>query len=302
MNRIKTIVIGALPFVLFSLKGVAQNSGSDLMHAMKYSQSAVNTDSNEKAAAYAAKAFYDTEEYDNIQWNNYKAKRKSTANSTQATNRTGTTITHGNSESNRAKTDMSKVGLKTNSSGYNRGAELAKYYAKRRNERAKQESERRERLVNEYMTKHRENSNNDAEAWLVYIENNSNAKLFSQEDIDRITSNGLHGNLIIEDNGQYNMLPENLLEGTGDTSEPFEEKIKNMSDEEIDKLAEELNNKLDNGEDLTDEEIDFLYARELERKARLEEERRQLEEQKKQLEEQLNNMMENIDNSINIDF
>ena len=196
---------------------------------------------------------------------------------------------------------MSKVGVH-NTSGYNKGAMLADYYATQRAERARREAERRERMVYDYMVKHRAFSGTQEEAWQVFINNNANAKPLSEEEIYDLVSNGLPGNVVIDDNGVANFQPDKLLEGSDETHETLEDRLRKMSDEDIENYAKDLIEQLKNGQKITDEEIDFLYARELERKARLEEERRQLEEQKRQLEEQLNNTIENINNNINFDF
>ena len=255
-NRTRTFIV-ALPFAFFAMTGAAQSAYSDLMHALQWSQNAANASNNEAAAHYSAGAFYDTPSY------GYNTPSHSY----------GTTITHGNSERRRSTTNMSNVGLKTGSSGYNRGAELASFYAEQRAavraERIRRETERRERLIASYMerqyvTSQKRGDMAKADMAKAFVYNNSTAKPLSPEAVNEIISNGLSGNLVIDDDGQQYFLPEMLLEGAGETHETLEEKLKRMSDEEIENLANELYYKLDNGGALSDEELVFLYAYELE--------------------------------------
>ena len=291
-NKTKTIVI-LLPLVLFTVKGVAQSAYGDLLHALNYSQAAANASSSESAAYYSSHAFHGS---------GYNTGHNYGHSSSHSSGHSyGSTVTPAQS-GRRSATNMSNVGLKTNSSGYNRGAELAKYYAQQRAERARLKAQREQRMVNSYMQTHYDQSQRNEASWQMYIDNNSHAKPFREEEIYEFISNGLPGNVIIDDNGMMNMAPEALLEGTGGTLETFEERLKHMSDEEIDGLAEELIDRYENGEELSDDEWGFLYAREKEREARLEEEKRQLEEINRQLEERLNKQIETINNSIDLKF
>ena len=164
-----------------------------------------------------------------------------------------------------------------------------------RAERTRQEAERRERILAAYLAPRLESSRKQEEALQIFIANNSQAKIFNQEDKDQLISNGLPGNVVIEDDGQLNMMPEMLLQGTVAPKESLEDRIKTMSSEEIDKLAEELNRRYENGEELSDEELDFLIAYEEKKIAELE---AQLE--KKRLEEEANRRInEKLDNVFN---
>lgn len=256
----KKIIIAALALVFITVTSIAQPAYSDLINALNYSQN---------GPAHAA--FDGSAQYYNYYWN-----RTSGYISGSSVSRT--------TPGRRAATNMSNVGLKISSSGYNQGANLARLYAERRAERARLAAERRQRMVDSYMqTQYEKNQNREA-SWQMFIANNSQAKPFSQETINDFVSNGLPGNVIIDDNGSLNLLPEVLLEGTEGMPETLEERLKKMNDYEIDQFAEELNNKLDNGEDLSDEEWDFLIARENEREARI----AQLEEEQRKVEEEVN--------------
>lgn len=279
MNNKTKIIIVILPLVLSALTGFAQSAYGDAWNALHWSQQAANS-SGEASASYASHAF-------DGGGHNYGS---GTSHNYSSGYSYGSTVTPAQ-PSRRTATNMSNIGLKISSSGYNRGAELARYYAEQRAERARLKAEREQRMVNSYMQTQYEYTQQMEMSWQIYIANNSHAKPFSQETINEFVSNGLPGNVIIDDNGAQNMLPEALLEGTDGTLDTFEERLKKMNDEEIDQLAKELYNKLDNGEELTDEEWVFLYANELERKARLEEEKRQAEER-------INKQLENI----NLDF
>ena len=275
------------------MTSVAQNDSSDLMHAMKYSKDAVNASTNESAAYLAAKAFYDTEESDEQAWNNHKAKLKTNQKTHQQNNSkniTGVTVKRSSSERNRAATNMSKVGLQRRSSGLNKGEEISRRYAEQRAERARLAAERRERMVASYMAQINAVSQGRVEGLRFYIYENAHTKPLSPEQAYNLMANGLPGNLIIvdENNEQYKM-PEALLEGSGESHETLGEKLKYMSDEEIDRLAEELNTRFDNGEELSDEELDFLYAWEMQAIENLEQQIRNLESAR-QIKEQLYNI------------
>ncbi len=254
-------IIAALPLVFMAVTSVAQNAYSDLMNALRYSQ-------NGPANA----AFDGSGQYYNYHW----------GRNTSSNSRSGISPY---SERRRSPTDMSKIGLKITYSGYNVSAERARRLAEQmaeRRERIRREMERRERIIASYMAPRYEASQKREIAVKAFIIENSNAKPLSPEEKKEIISNGLSGNFIIDDDGDQYFLPENLLEGSGEIHETLEHELKNMSDEEIDKYAEELNSKLDNGEELSDEEWDFLIARENEREARiarLEEEQRKVEEE-----------------------
>lgn len=275
-NKTKTIII-VLPLFFFAMKGVAQSAYGDLLHALQYSQNAANAanaGNYEGAYSFASHTFDGGGSYHGS-GSSHNHSSGYSYGSTVASLQPG----------RRTATNMSNVGLKIGSSGYNRGAELARYYAEQRAERARLKAEREERMVNSYLQMHYENSKPLEASWLMYIDNNSHAKPFSQEEIYEFISNGLPGNVIIDDDGMMNMAPEALLEGSGGKLETLEERLKHMSNEEIDELVDELMAKFENGEDLSDEELVLLYANELERKARLEEELRQAEEDvKKKLE------------------
>ena len=259
MNKIRKIIIAVLPLAFWAFTLSAQNASGDLMHALNYSKKAAETSDSEEAAYNAARSFYDAEESGKNKWNNYKKKLNHQSQTNSSQQRTGATITRGSSERNRAKTDMSKVGVH-NTSGYNKGAMLADYYATQRAERARREAERRERMVYDYMVKHRAFSGTQEEAWQVFINNNANAKPFSEEEIRDLISNGLPGNVVIDDNGVANFQPDKLLEGSDETHETLEDRLRKMSDEEIKMFAEDLEERCLNDEQLTDEELDFLDA------------------------------------------
>lgn len=281
MNK-RTILIVALSLFFFPMISVAQGAYSDLWHAMQYSQQAANAHTSEEAAHYASQAFYSS------------GNNSSHTSSNTTSYVSGPTITRATPQ-RRSATNTSNVGLKISSSGYNRGAELARIMAERRAELARRKAERDARLLASFMAQQYESSNKMEANWLIYIDDNSHAKPFSQEEINDFISRGLTGNMVIDDNGNQNLLSENLLEGSGEKLETLEEKLRSMSDTAIDKFAEELNKKLDKGEKLSDEELLFLIAREQERIARLEEENRQLEEIRRKIEKEINN-------AINISF
>lgn len=288
MNNRKKFILSVILAMFFVKTSIAQSAYSDLMHALEYSQLAANAASagnSDAAASFASQAFQGGSSYSSGHSSGYSGYSY------------GSTITYGSS-GRRSATNMSNVGLKINSSGYNRGAELARYYAEQRAERARRAAERRERMIASYMEPRYAASQERGAKVKAFIDGNSHAKPLSQEAINDIISNGLSGNFIIDDDGDQYFLPENLLEGSGETHEILEDKIKSMSEEEIDKFAEGLYNKLDNGEELSDEEIDFLIARELERKARLEEERKRLENEIRKIEEETARRVEEGINSI----
>lgn len=245
----KRTIITTLLLVLFTMTGIAQSAYSDLLNALYWSQNAANAGTSEQAASFASQAFQGGSNYNSGHSSGYSGYSY------------GTTITAAPSR-RRSATNMSNVGLKISSSGYNRGAELARYYAEMRAERARLVEERRQRMVNSYMqTQYEKNQKREA-SWQMYIANNSQAKPFSQEAVVNFISNGLPGNVIIDDNGIQNMLPEALLEGTESEYES----------------REILEKRLKNREDLSDEEWDYLIARKKEEVARLEEEKKELEE------------------------
>lgn len=179
------------------------------------------------------------------------------------------------SERRRSPTDMSKIGLKITYSGYNVSAERARRLAEQmaeRRERIRREMERRERIIASYMAPRYEASQKREIAVKAFIIENSNAKPLSPEEKKEIISNGLSGNFIIDDDGDQYFLPENLLEGAGEIHEI-------------------------NGEEFSDEELDFLLAQALERKAELEEEIRQMEDSlAEKWNDKHNFVAENIDN------
>lgn len=269
-NRTKLILTTIL--ILFTGKHIlAQSAYNDLLNALYYSQRAANASTNESAAYWASHAFDDGN--GNHNYSGYNAGHNYGFS--------GATITYANHNRRRA-TNISNVGLKTGSSGYNQGAELARFYAEQRAavraERIRRETEKREKQIASYMDRQYAKSQKRGDIAKAFIYNNSTAKPLSPETISEIISNGLSGNLIIDDEGQQYYIPEMLLEGAGKTHEILEDKLKHMSDEDIENLAEELNKKNDNGEELSDEELDFLIAKALEHKANLEEEITQLEE------------------------
>ena len=262
MNNRTKLIIAAMLLLFTGKHTLAQSAYNDLWHALDYSQRAANASTNESAAYWASHAF------DGGVGNHYY----SGYNAGQNYGYSGTTITYA-SHNRRHATNMSNVGLKTSSSGYNQGAELARFYAEQRAavraERIRRETERRERLIASYMDRQYATSQKRGDMAKAFVYNNSTAKPLSPEVVNEIISNGLSGNLVIDDDGQQYFLPESLLEGAGEMHETIEEKLKNMSDEEIENLANELYYKLDNGGALSDEELVFLYAYELERKARI---------------------------------
>jgi len=271
MNNKTILILATVALTLMAKPIVAQSAYSDLWKALDYSQQAANAGTNESATYWASHAFDGGG--GNHNYSGYNAGHHYNYN--------GSSITYA-SHNRRRATNMSNVGLKTSSSGYNQGAELARFYAEQRAavraERIRREAERRERLVASYMDRQYATSQKRGDMAKAFIYNNSTAKPLSAETVNRIISNGLSGNLIIDDDGQQYYLPEMLLEGSGKTHETLEDQLKHMSDEEIENLAEDLTEKNNNDEELSDEELDFLIAKALEHKANLEEEITQLEE------------------------
>lgn len=249
-------IIAAVSLVFITITSVAQPAYSDLMNALYYSQN---------GPAHAA--FDGSGQYYNYYWGH------------TSSNNSGSSVSRATPR-RRTATNMSNVGLKTSSSGYNRGAELARFYAEQRAERARREAERRERMIASYMEKRYAASQERGAMAKAYIYDNSNAKPLSEEAINDIISNGLSGNFIIDDDGDQYFLPEYLLEGS----------------EISDNTLEILEEKLKNGEELSDEEWDILIAQKKEEIARLEEEKRQLEEANRNAEEELDNNEENLSN------
>lgn len=274
INKMKCI-IAAVSFVIVNVTSVAQPAYSDLMNALHYSQ-------NGPANA----AFDGSGQYNNYYWN-HTSSYISGASVSRAT------------PVKRTATNMSNVGLKTSSSGYNVGAERARRLAEQRADRIRREMERREKMIASYMAPRYAASQNRGIAVKAFIIENSNAKPLNQEEIDDIISKGLPGNFIIDDDGNQYFLPENLLEGTGETHETLDDKLKNMSYEEMKRFAKELESRQENGDELTDEEWDFLFAWEEEEIARLKEEERRLKEEIKRMEEERDRMIEDaINNSL----
>lgn len=264
-NKTKTIII-VLPLFFFAMKGVAQSAYGDLLHALEYSQNAANA---ANAGNYAGAYSFASHTFDG--GGSYHGSGSSHNHSSGYGY--GSTVASPQ-PGRRTATNMSNVGLKIGSSGYNRGAELARYYAEQRVERARLKAEREERMVNSYMQMHYDNSIPREASWLMYIDNNSHAKPFSQEEIYEFISNGLPGNVIIDDNGMMNMAPEALLEGSGGTlksqeedlalllaqalkrkaeleeeKKRLEEAIENKDDEKLNGIAGNANNQFDNNQE-----------------------------------------------------
>ena len=194
------------------------------------------------------------------------------------------------------------IGLKITYSGYDIVAErrrrLEEQMAERR-ERIRREKERRERMIASYMAPRYEASQKREITVKAFIIENSNAIPISPEEKNEIISKGLPGNFIIDDDGNQYFLPENLLEGTGEAQETLEDRLKKMSYVELEKFAKELESKQEDGEELTDEELDFLIAWVEEEITRLKEGEKQLKEEIKRMEEERARTIEDaINNSL----
>ena len=278
MNNItKSALAYSLLFILIGTSS-AQSAYSDLVNAMLYSQ---------KGTYEGARAAFDgSGQYNNYYWNPTSGYI-SGASVSRAT------------PVKRTATNMSNVGLKISSSGYNAGVERTRVLAEQRAERIRREMERRERMIASYMAPRVEASQMRGMAAKAFIIENSKAKMLGEDEIKDIISKGRPGNFIIDNDDKQYFMPESLLEGTGETHETLDDKLKNMSYEEMKRFAKELESRQENGDELTDEEWDFLFAWEEEEIARLKEEERRLKEEIKRMEEERDRMIEDaINNSL----
>lgn len=127
--------------------------------------------------------------------------------------------------------------------------------------------------IESYIEKARSQSQYTMESALSVIKENGEVLPVSPEEAADMITNGNYGNYVYDPVQDMNSMPEYLLQGVETMNfESLKDKLRKMSEEEIEEFANDLNEKFENGEELTDEELDFLIAREKETFVELKEE------------------------------